>query len=450
MCLPWHRGDTLRPHYQESATPTSPHHPDGTPRDFSDTAPLRLPDEPANPLHGPRERIPAAAPEPRGTPIFSESTDPHTPAGTTELHSGHDTQGPSPEQLDSSIARLVIEQGLATEAEVEECRRQQGGRRVWNVRSMAELLVKNHYVTETQLSRLRTLIDAERTGRKIPGYKMLGQIGKGASAIVFKARQVNLNRLVAIKVVQKKSLADAHAAERFYAEARAAAALNHPNIVQAIDVGSGGDFHYFVMEFVEGATVHDLIQELGRIREDTALDIIIAIADALEHAHQKGLVHRDVKPKNIIMSAGNVPKLADLGLARALDDKAAALAEKGQALGTPFYISPEQVRGDEYIGPESDIYSLGATFYYMVTGRVPFEGKTQDEVMTKHLREPLLSPLELLPTLTPGLAEVIEKMMAKSAKDRYATAADLLIELRAWKSVIVLQQGNPASAAGRA
>lgn len=340
----------------------------------------------------------------------------------------------------------MVDNGLCTQAEVDECRREQGGRRVWNVRTLSELLVKHKYVTETQLARLKTLIDAERTGRKIPGYKMLGQIGKGASAIVFKARQVNLDRLVAIKVMQKKSGADTASAERFYAEARAAAALNHPNIVQAFDVGSGGDFHYFVMEYVEGSTVHDLIQELGRIREETSLDIIIAMADALHHAHQKGLVHRDVKPKNIIMASGNVPKLADLGLARALDDKAAALAEKGQALGTPFYIAPEQVRGDEYIGPEADIYSLGATFYYMVTGRVPFEGRTAEEVMNKHLYDPLLPPIELAPDLTPGLSEVIEKMMAKDAKARYADCADLLLDLKAWKAVIVLKQAGPAAA----
>lgn len=384
----------------------------------------------------------APAAKSRGVPIFegeSESAPLKLPADSI----GNETRSGTPEGIDAVVARLAVEQGLATAAEVDECRRQQGGRRVWNVRTLAELLVKNKFITESQLARLRTLIDAERTGRKIPGYKMLGQIGKGASAVVFKARQMNLDRLVAIKVMHKKSTGDTQSAERFYAEARAAAALNHPNIVQAHDVGSGGDFHYFVMEFVEGVTVHDLIQELGTIHEETALDIIIAVADALQHAHQKGLVHRDVKPKNIIMAAGNIPKLADLGLARALDDKATALAEKGQALGTPFYISPEQVRGDEYIGPESDIYSLGATFFYMVTGRVPFEGRTAEEVMNKHMYDPLTPPTELKPDLTPGLSEVIEKMLSKDAKARYADCADLLLDLRAWKAVIVLKQTPP-------
>lgn len=379
------------------------------------------------------------------TPIFDTEPSRASPQST---HSGHDTHALTPEAVDTIIGRLAVEQGLATQTEVDECRRQQGGRRMWNVRTLSEVLVKNKYVTETQLARLQTLIDAERTGRKIPGYKIMGQVGKGASAVVFKARQVNLDRLVAIKVMQKKSQADRQAAERFYAEARSAAALNHPNIVQAFDVGSGGDFHYFVMEYVEGATVHDLIQELGRIREETALDIIIAVADALQHAHQKGLIHRDVKPKNVIMAAGNIPKLADLGLARALGDKATALAEKGQALGTPFYISPEQVRGDEYIGPESDIYSLGATFYYMVTGRVPFEGKTAEEVMNKHLYTTLEPPTAVLPDLTPGLGEVIEKMLAKDAKARYTDCADLLLDLRAWKAVIVLKQTSPTARPG--
>ena len=333
--------------------------------------------------------------------------------------------------LDTIVGRLVVEQGLATNDDVEKARAHQAAGEDTNQRSLADVLVGHGAITKSQVERLRRQVEAERSGQQIPGFRVLGKLGAGAMAAVFKARQISLDRDVAIKVLPRKFNQNKEFIERFYAEGRAAAQMNHPNIVQAYDVGKAGEFHYFVMEYVDGGTVHDVIAHDKRFAEREALDIIINIADALEHAHDKGLIHRDVKPKNVMLTPSGVAKLADLGLARAIDDKEAALAEKGKAYGTPYYISPEQIRGEVNVGPQADIYSLGATLYHMVTGSVPFNGKNPKEVMEKHLTEELIAPDHVNPKLTAGISEVIEMMMAKSRRNRYRNCKDLLVDLRA-------------------
>lgn len=348
---------------------------------------------------------------------------------TAENRSGRTKGGTN---VDTIIGKIVVDQGLATPEEVQAClemARQSAAE--GNSKSLPLLLIENEYITKRQLERIRLQAEAERSGQQIPGYKILAKLGAGAMATVFKGRQLSLDRDVAIKVLPRKFTNNPQFIERFYAEGRAAAQLNHPNIVQAYDVGQAGDYHYFVMEYVEGRTVYDDIVKQRRYAEADAIDIVIQVAEALQHAHVKGLIHRDVKPKNIMISGRGVAKLADMGLARAISDKEAAEAEQGKAFGTPYYISPEQIRGEINIGPPSDIYSLGATLYHMVTGAVPFDGKNPSAVMHKHLKETPQPPDHVNPKLSAGISEVIEKMMAKSPKDRYLNCNDLLIDLRA-------------------
>ena len=334
--------------------------------------------------------------------------------------------------VDTLVGRLVIDQGLATQEEVQHCLEQaKVVREDDNQASLVQILVDNQYVTERQIARLRQIIEAERSGQKIPGFRILGKLGAGAMATVFKAKQLSLDRTVAIKVLPRKFSDNPQFIERFYAEGRAAATLNHPNIVQAFDVGKAGEFHYFVMEYVDGRTVYDDIIKQKRFPEKDAVEVIMQVAEALQHAHDKGLIHRDVKPKNIMITKDGMVKLADMGLARAVSDKEAAEAEAGKAFGTPYYISPEQIRGEREIGPPADIYSLGATFYHMVTGAVPFEGKNPSAVMHKHLKAELVPPDHVNPKLSAGVSEIIEMMMAKDPKKRYANCGDLLIDLRA-------------------
>jgi len=185
------------------------------------------------------------------------------------------------------------------------------------------------------------------------------------------------------------------------------------------------------MEYVEGETVFDLIQREGKIAEKKALNIILQTARALEHAHKAGFIHRDVKPKNIMIAKDGVAKLADMGLARAVSDREAAELEQGKAYGTPYYISPEQIRGDVDVDCRCDIYSLGATFYHMVTGQVPFDGPNPSAVMHKHLKETLTPPDHLNPNLSAGIGEIIEVAMAKNRDARYASTSDLLHDLEA-------------------
>lgn len=342
--------------------------------------------------------------------------------------------------LDTLVGRLVVEMGLATSDEVEQCRklqRDQSGKSDPSQRSLASMLVHGGVVTKSQIKRLRPYIEEQRSSQQIPGYQVIEKLGAGAMATVYLAKQLSLDRLVAVKILPKKFSKNPQFIERFYAEGRAAAKLNHPNIVQAIDVGNHGEYHYFVMEYVEGHTVYDDIVKRSVYPEDEAIKVILETSRALEHAHSKGFIHRDVKPKNIMITKGGITKLADMGLARAVSDREAAEAEQGKAFGTPYYISPEQIRGEMDIDFRADIYSLGCTFYHMVTGRVPFDGANPSAVMHKHLKDEVVPPDHLNPQLSAGIGEVIEVCMAKDRNKRYSTTSDLIADLEA------LTKGEP-------
>ncbi|HCD32116.1 MAG TPA: serine/threonine protein kinase [Phycisphaerales bacterium] len=347
---------------------------------------------------------------------------------------------------DSIVGRLVVEQGLCTSEDVDRAlklRREQSAKSDPNQRSLASILLTKGMVTKKQLERLRPKIEESKSSQQIPGYQIIERLGAGAMATVYKARQLSLDRLVAIKILPQKFTNNPQFVERFYQEGKAAAKLNHPHIVQAIDVGQAAEYHYFVMEYVKGHTVYDDIVKMGKYPEDKALKIIIETSKALEHAHQAGFIHRDVKPKNIMIHEEGMTKLADMGLARAVSDREAAEAEQGKAFGTPYYISPEQIRGKMDIDFRADIYSLGCTFYHMVTGGVPFDGPNPSAVMHKHLKEDVIPPDHLNPSLTAGIGEVIEVCMAKDRDHRYNSTSDLLQDLEA------LAKGDPPMQARR-
>lgn len=354
------------------------------------------------------------------------------PSGERGAETGPESP-PDSKALDLTIARLAVERGLCTPEEIEFCELKQRERR-FSSRTLADLLVESESLTRRQMLRLRQSAATGRTGTRIPGYTMLGKLGEGATASVFKARQESLGREVAVKVLPRRFAGNPKYVEQLYAEARMAASLNHPNIVNAYEVGSHGEYHYFVMEIVDGETVHDRIIRLGRIPEEESIDIILSVARAISHAHARGLVHRDVKPKNMILTPGGVTKLTDLGLARLTEDRAAAEAEQGKSLGTPYYMSPEQVRGDIDIGPASDIYSLGASWYFMITGHTAFTGTDSDDIMRRHVSETLLPPTHHVTSITPGVSDAIVKMMAKDPAKRYANCEEIIVELEAWKT----------------
>jgi serine/threonine protein kinase len=339
---------------------------------------------------------------------------------------------------DTMFGRMAVDQGLCTDEELRKAIQEYKERRKTDPLMLQDLMIELGYVTANQAERLKTSIrESTVAATQIPGYKVLGKLGAGAMAVVYKAKQLSLNRTVAIKDLPKRFTENPEYVQRFYKEGQAAGKLNHPNIVQAIDVGEAGGYHYFVMEYVEGKTIADDLANGQVFGENEAIDIIIQVCHALEHAHAHGLVHRDVKPKNIMINTQGVVKLADMGLARETTDIEAAQSEEGKAYGTPYYISPEQIRGKIDIDGRADIYGLGATFYHMVTGKVPFTGDDSAAIMRKHLKEKLVPPDHINTSLSAGVSEVIEIMMAKHREDRYSNVEELLMDLEA------LRQGHP-------
>jgi len=334
---------------------------------------------------------------------------------------------------DTVIGRILVDKGLATQAEVDQCLMlvESAAGDGKDVGGLTGVLIEQGVVTKRQLARLKPELDEQKSNRQIPGYQMLSKLGAGAMATVYKAKQLSLDRTVAIKVLPQKHSNDPNFIQRFYDEGKAAAKLNHANIVGAYDVGQAGEYHYFVMEYVDGRTVYDDISDKGAYKEEEALRITIDVAKALSHAHEQGFIHRDVKPKNIMITREGTVKLADMGLARAVSDREAAEAEAGKAYGTPYYISPEQIRGEIEIDFRADIYALGATAYHMVTGRVPFEGPNPSAVMRKHLSHDIEPPDHINEAISSGFSEIIEVCMAKSPKKRYGTTDDLLHDLQA-------------------
>jgi serine/threonine-protein kinase len=323
------------------------------------------------------------------------------------------------------LAHALVSRGLVTREELQKARGSEGATAPATI---LKSLVKNGFLTISQAQRVAEELVALRH-QELPGYELLEKLGRGSMGTVYKARQLSMNRLVAIKTLHPRLAAKQNLLERLTREAHLAAKLSHNNIVQAIDVGAAGDLHFFVMEYVDGTTIKAELEQDKVYAETEALEIILQIARALQHAHRRGLIHRDVKPANIILTPELVAKLADLGMARETGDLELARAEKGMTIGTPFYIAPEQIRGQEDIDIRADIYSLGATLYHMVTGQPPFPGNKVEPVLEAHLKKELTPPDHIKTDLSSGLGEVVEFMMAKKRAERYQSMDDAIIDL---------------------
>jgi serine/threonine-protein kinase len=293
---------------------------------------------------------------------------------------------------------------------------------------------------------------AKLLNRTIGGFELLSVLGEGGMGTVYKARQTGLDRIVALKILSPKIANNQTFITRFQREARASAKLNHPNIVQGIDVGHDkeNDVWYFAMEFVDGPSVLSVLEDTGKFPELRALEIGREIAVALECAFKNGIVHRDIKPDNLLLTLQGQAKLADLGLARQIEENVGITAED-RAIGTPLYMSPEQARGEEKdIDGRTDIYSLGATLYHLVTGRPPFEGKTAAVIMTKHITDAPPLAHANAPGVSGGTARLIEKMMQKKREDRIQTPAELIKEIDKLRAALKAPPAPPpASRSGR-
>ena len=295
----------------------------------------------------------------------------------------------------------------------------------------------------------------------LAGYQILEELGRGGMGIVYKARHERMNRLVALKVIHKEHLNHPDAIRRFYREIQAAAQLHHPNLVMAYDAGHCGETHFFAMEYVEGVDLSQLVKQSGPLRVETACDYVRQAALGLQHAHERGLVHRDIKPSNLLVTWTDRPgapagarqgrsepptekgslaekgtlKILDLGLAllhqpTELSENAGALTRDGRVVGTADYMAPEQWMNAHKVDIRADLYSLGCTFYFLLTGRVPFPGNEPMEKMLKHhLDEPV--PVEQLrPRVPAKVLAIVRRLLAKKPEQRYQQPLELAEALR--------------------
>ena len=269
-------------------------------------------------------------------------------------------------------------------------------------------------------------------------YEVLERIGAGGMAIVYKAKDLLLNRVVTIKVLREQFVTDQDFIRRFRREAQSAASLSHPNIVSVYDVGKEGDTEYIVMEYVEGRNLKELIREYAPLSTEQSITLGRQITEAIQNAHEHHIIHRDIKPHNILVTTDGHAKVTDFGIARAVSS--ATVTHTGDIIGSVHYLSPEQAKGLPS-NEQSDIYSLGIVLYELITGKVPYDGETPITIALKHLQEQPVLPSKINPRIDKEFEAVIMRAIAKSPEQRYLSAKDLLADLDH------IQAGRPISRA---
>ncbi|MHC4871617.1 MAG: protein kinase domain-containing protein [Planctomycetota bacterium] len=275
-------------------------------------------------------------------------------------------------------------------------------------------------------------------GMEIGGCKIEKKIGQGGMGMVYKGRHLALDTPVAVKILPPQfARQDPSAIDRFFVEARSAAKLQHQNIVSVLNVGQDKGVHFIAMPFVEGGSVRDLIRKHGRVSESESVSIARQVAEGLAYAHENNIVHRDIKPDNILLDENGIPKITDLGLAKQTDSNL-SLTATSSALGTPYYISPEQALDSKHADGRSDIYSLGCTLFQMLAGKVPYDGNSAFAVLNSHQNDPIPSIRSMVPGTSEALETVIFKMMTKDPEDRYQTAGECA------KSLVMIEKGEVA------
>src|SRR2546426_83064 len=295
---------------------------------------------------------------------------------------------------------------------------------------------------------IRNEIAGDGRPERFGSYRVEERIGAGGMGVVYLALDEALQRQVALKTLLPVLAADPEFVARFKREAQSAAALNHPNITQIYTIGQEGAVPFFAMELIRGPSLEAILKEKGAIPAHEAAAYILQAARGLRHAAQKSLIHRDIKPSNLMLTEEGVVKITDFGLAKAARAET-QLTATGEVLGSPGYISPEQAQGAA-LDARSDIYSLGATFYHLVTGRLPFEAPTPVAMIVKHLSEPLRSPRAVNPSVPYSVASAIQKMMAKRPGERFQDYDALVRELERAMAVVSSEASGPVRAGGAA
>lgn len=324
--------------------------------------------------------------------------------------------------------KTLKKSGILNEQRLEQFLAQEGG--TDNPVALAKAMEAQKLITSFQR---RTLLAGRYRGLLLGPYKIMEPIGKGGMGQIYLAEHTSLQRQVAIKVLPVEKARKPELLQRFYREARAAAALDHPNIVKLFDVSQGAGTHFLVMEYVPGKNLQQLVSAHGALPYQKVVPYLVQTASGLQHAHERGFVHRDIKPDNIVLSREGVIKILDMGLARSLDqaqDDVTKMLNPNAIYGSVDYVSPEQSIGGK-VDARSDFYSLGATAFALLTGRAPFQG-TSAQVLVSHQMEAAPDLSRIHAAVPPELSAIVSKLMAKQPEDRYQSAAELIDALLPW------------------
>ena len=333
---------------------------------------------------------------------------------------------------DLELARRLLQTSVVSETEIRDALEMQGDLlRKGKVVSLERVLIHKGYLAPEAMEALQAKPPLE--AQPFPNYRLDRVLGEGGSSVVFGGVYLPNGTPVAVKVLNTVQGLRRDLRDRFYEEARLLIELEHENIVAGDEVGYQNGHHFFSMDLIEGPTILEMIDRAGHIETPTAISITLQVARALDYLHHKGLLHRDVKPGNVMIDASGRARLIDLGLVRRLPAKTAApgpaAEDDATTVGTVEYISPEQARGRGDLDVRTDVYSLGVTLYHMVVGDVPFHGETDYEVMAKHLLSVLETQKVKTRRISPEIHYFITKMMSKEREQRYASAAEVVEEL---------------------
>ncbi|MCI0650504.1 MAG: serine/threonine protein kinase, partial [Planctomycetes bacterium] len=329
------------------------------------------------------------------------------------------------ESRDMQFLKIAVKSGFISPVQAEQVLAGIEQRRELGVqRTPAEIALEKGFLRPEQVETIESALRATLAPEKIAGFQVLERIGRGAVGTVYRAKQLSLDKVVALKVLHSSLTSHPRFVRQFIDEARAAARLNHPHVVQAIDAGEEAGYNYFAMEYVEGSSLRGRLQEKSALPETELLALGHAVAQGLDHAHQNGILHRDLKPDNILLGKDGQIKIADFGLAIPFDE-AELLAEEHKRMGSPFYMSPEQAEGKN-VEARSDLYSLGATLYHCALGKPPFTGNTLKEILTKQVHQDPVPLREAGAKVSAECEELIMKLLAKDPEARFADAATVV------------------------
>ncbi len=323
---------------------------------------------------------------------------------------------------------IALRKGFVTKDQIEFCMDRQMQLLMEGTKlRLGDLLVAKGFITPQQREEILKIQNKVKS--PIKGYKILEMIGQGKIGAVYKARQIKMDRIVALKILHSNLSRNPDYINQFYSEARAVSRLNNINIVKGIEVGESNGKHFFAMEYVDGDTIQEMINTRGKIEKTLSFRITSQICSALQVVADNGLMHHDVKPTNIMINENGTAKLADLGVGRNAEYLVDMTSTGSFSIGTPHYTSPEQAQGKKDIDIRSDIYSLGATLYHMVTGRPVFEGNNALGVMVKHVTQEPATPSDFNSALTRNECSIILKALSKDPDKRYQTPEDFRKDL---------------------